>query len=156
EVLIERHAAGSTYRLLLIDGRLIAALRRDPAQVVGDGRSTIAQLIDEANADPRRGDEPSQPLRKIVFDDDAVDTLADQGYSPTSVPPAGERVLAHRKPHRMTGAADVDVTDLVHPDVVACAARAAQIMGIEVAGLDLVVSDISRPLEEQGGVVLEV
>jgi cyanophycin synthetase len=156
DVLVERFAAGSTYRLLLIDGRLIAALRRDPAQVIGDGRSTILELIDQANADPRRGDEPAKPLRKIVWDADAQGTLADQGYTPDSVAPSGARVLVHRKPHRMTGAADVDVTDAVHPAVVACAARAAQIMGIEVAGLDIIARDIGRPLEEQGGVVLEV
>jgi cyanophycin synthetase len=156
DVLVERYAAGSAYRLLMIDGRLVAAIRRDPAQVVGDGHSTISELVDQANADPRRGDEPARPLWKIKLDADARDILADQGYAPSSIAPAGVRVLIHRKPHPMTGATDVDVTDEVHPAVVATAARAAQMVGLEVAGLDIVARDIGRPLEEQGGVVLEV
>lgn len=156
DVLVERYVPGAVYRLLVIDGRLAAAVRRDPAQVVGDGRSTVARLVEQANADPRRGDLPTHPLWKIVLDDESTDALASQGYRLDSVPAAAARVLIHLKPHVMNGATDADVTDRVHPEVTACAARAARIIGLDVAGFDLVAGDIGRPLEEQGGVVLEV
>jgi cyanophycin synthetase len=156
EILVERHIPGSVYRLLMINGRLIAAVRRDPALVVGNGRSTIAELVELANADPRRGDNPPFPIRKMRLDEPALEALAGQGYTPASVPPAGTRVLIQLKPHLLTGGTNADVTNEVHPEVAACAARAARIIDLEIAGLDLVARDITKPLEEQGGVVLEV
>ena len=156
DVLVERCAPGAGHRLLVVGGRLVAATRRDPAQVRGDGRSTVSQLIERVNDDPRRGDDSIAPLRRMILDEDALDVLASQDYTPDSVPPAGARVLIQRKGHVATGGINVDVTDQIHPEVAACAVRAARAVGLEVAGVDVVAQEISRPLEEQGGVVVEV
>ncbi|GAC1472214.1 MAG: cyanophycin synthetase [Isosphaeraceae bacterium] len=156
DVLVERYVLGDHYRLLVVAGTLIAAVRRDPAQLVGNARSTILELVEETNADPRRGEDSTAPLRKIHLDADALEVLASQGYTPDSVPPDGTRVLLRRDAHLSTDGTYVDVTDLVHPQVVDCAVRAARMIGLDVAGLDVVARDISRPLEEQGGGVVEV
>jgi cyanophycin synthetase len=156
EILVEKYASGDVYRLLIIKSQLTAAVRRDPAQVVGDGRSTVAQLIEQTNADPRRGEDVTKPLPKIVVDEDARHALASQSFSLESVPAEGARVLVHLKPHRLTGATDTDVTDDIHPDIIRCAALATRVIGLEVAGIDLIAPDIGRPLTEQGGVILEV
>jgi cyanophycin synthetase len=156
DVLVEKYVAGTCHRLLVVGDRVIAAARRDPAQVVGDGCSTIAQLIEEVNRDPRRGDDHTTPLRSIRLDETALEILAGQGHTPDSIPPAGARVLIRRKTHLTTGGTDADVTDLLHPEVAARAVEATQVVGLDVAGLDVVAEDIGRPLEEQGGVIIEV
>jgi cyanophycin synthetase len=156
DVLVERCAPGSGYRLLVVGDRFVAATRRDPAQVVGDGTATVKQLVERANGDPRRGEDHTAPLQKIVIEEDALDVLASQGYDPDSVAPAGAVVLIQRKGHLTTGGINVDVTDQVHPDVAAAAVRAARAVEVEVAGVDVVAVDIGRPLDEQGGVVVEV
>jgi cyanophycin synthetase len=156
DVLVEQCAPGSGHRLLVVAGRVVAATRRDPAMVTGDGRSTVAELVEQANADPRRGEDHTTPLRKIVVDEDALDVLASQGLDPSVVPPAGTTALIQRKGHLSTGGINVDVTDEVHPDVAACAVRAARAVGLDVAGVDVVADDIGRPLEGQRGVIVEV
>jgi cyanophycin synthetase len=156
EVLVERCAPGAGHRLLVVAGRVVAATRRDPAQVTGDGSSTVTQLVERANADSRRGEDHTTPLRKIVIDEDALDVLASQNYDIDSVPAAGAPVLIQRKGHLTTGGMNVDVTDRVQPEVAACAVRAARALGLEVAGVDVVAVDIGRPLDEQGGVVVEL
>jgi cyanophycin synthetase len=155
-VMVERYAPGAHHRLLIVDGRVVAAARRDSAHVVGDGSHTIAQLLEQVNRDPRRGDDASSPLRKIAIDEVALAVLAEQGCSPDSVPADGTRVLLRRNSHMKDGGDNVDVTDRVHPEVAARALDAARVIGLDLAGLDVVVEDISRPLEEQGGVILEV
>ncbi|MBV8555413.1 MAG: cyanophycin synthetase [Planctomycetaceae bacterium] len=156
EVVVERFAPGDDYRVLVVGGRVVAAARRDPAQVVGDGRRTIAELVEEVNRDPRRADYHAMALSKIVLDPVALGVLEEQGYQPDSVPPAGARVLIRRNANLSTGGTATDVTDTVHPDVAARAVDAARVVGLDIAGIDLVVRDISRPLEEQGGIVVEV
>jgi cyanophycin synthetase len=155
-VLVERMVPGDTYRLLVVGGKVVAAVRRDPTHVVGDGRSTVAELIDRSNADPRRGEDFTSPLRKIPLDEFALAALAEQGYSPEHVAPAGHRVALRRKVNHVYGSTDADVTDDVHPEVAARAAEAVRMVGLDVAGLDVIARDIGRPLEEQGGVVLEI
>jgi cyanophycin synthetase len=150
-VLVERYIPGDEHRLLVVGGRFVAAYRGEPPQVVGDGVRTIAQLVTVLNDDPRRGDDWSSPLNFIKLDDVPRLVLADQGYTPESIPPAGVRVRVDRK-------ADLcyDVTDAVHPDVAARAVDAARVVGLDVAGIDVVASDIARPLEDQGGAIVEV
>jgi cyanophycin synthetase len=155
-VLVETFVPGVDHRLLVIGNRLVAAAVREPAHVVGDGRSTIAQLIDEVNRDPRRSDGHATVLSKIKLDAVGLSVLAEQGFTPESVPPAGVKVLIRRNGNLSTGGTATDVTDRVHPDVAERAVEAALVVGLDVAGVDVVASDVSRPLEELGGAVVEV
>ncbi len=159
KVLVERAVPGTEHRLLVVGDRVAAAIRRDPPQVIGDGRATIDQLVERLNSDPRRGhnlDFWMTPLFPINFDATALAVLAEQGYAPDSVPPAGVPVLIRRNTHRKDGGTATDVTDRVHPEVAERALDAARVVGLDVAGIDVVTPDIGRPLEEQGGVIIEV
>ncbi len=155
-VIIEKFAPGEDHRLLVINGKLVAASRREPAHVVGDGTHTVRQLIDLKNLDPRRSDGHANVLSKLRIDEVALATLASQGFAPESVPAVGEKVLIRRNANLSTGGTATDVTDLVHPDVAARAIDAAKVVGLDIAGIDVIATDISRPLEEQDGVVVEV
>ena len=151
-VLVERFAPGSEHRLLVIGGKLVAAARGDATEMVGDGQHTIAELLEtQINADPRRGEDETHLLGKVTINALLTVELERQGYTPQSVPTVGARVTIRR--HDVP---TVDVTDSVHPSVAEHAVQAAQVIGLDIAGLDLVVEDIGRPLEEQGGVVVEV
>jgi cyanophycin synthetase len=156
EVMVERFIPGSDYRLLVIGERLAAAALREPAQVVGDGRSTVAELVAEVNRDPRRSDGHATVLSWIKLDAVGLAVLAEQGYAPESVPPAGQRVLIRRNGNLSTGGTAADVTDRVHPEVAARAVEAARAVGLDIAGVDVVATDVGRPLEEQRGAVVEV
>ena len=155
-VLVERYLPGNDYRLLVVGGRLVAASRREPAQVLGDGLRSVAELVAQVNNDPRRGDDHATSLSKIRLDAVSLSVLADQGYTPDSIPPAGAVVLIRRNANLSTGGTAIDVTDRVHPEVAARAIEAARMVGLDIAGVDVVASDISRSLEEQGGGIVEV
>ncbi len=155
-VLVESYFPGDDYRLLVIGGRLVAAARREPAHVIGDGRSTIRELVAEVNRDPRRSDGHATVLSFIKLDTVGLAVLAEQGYTPDSVPPAGQRVLIRRNGNLSTGGTATDVTDRVHPETAARAVEAARVVGLDIAGVDVVAEDISRPLEEQRGGVVEI
>ena len=155
-VVVEKFVPGHDYRVLVVGGKVVAAARREPAQVLGDGVRTIRQLVDAANLDPRRGEHHATALSKIKLDAVALDVLADQGYLPDSVAPAGSVVLIRRNGNLSTGGTAIDMTDRVHPQVAARAVEAAQVIGLDIAGVDVIASDISAPLEEQGGVIVEV
>lgn len=151
-VLIERYIAGTEHRLLIVGGQLVAANRGDSVSVTGDGTSTIAELIEQQiNSDPRRGTTEDFPLNMIRLDSAARMEIAHQGFSGDSVPPTGLEVLIQRN-----GNHAFDVTDEVHPSIAATASLAARIVGLDIAGIDLVAADISRPLSEQGGAIVEV
>jgi len=150
-VLVERFVPGAEHRVLVIDGQVAAATRGDPLYVCGDGVRTIAQLIDEVNEDPRRGDGIESPLYPVTLDEMTLAVLSSQGHAPESVPGAGVHVLVQRN-----GNLSRDVTSEVHADNRALCVLAAQTIGLDIAGVDLVVEDIARPLCEQGGAVLEV
>ncbi len=156
QVVVERFAAGHDYRLLVVAGRVVAAARREPAQVLGDGAHTVHELIDIVNADRRRGDHHATVLSKIKLDPVSLAVLAEQGLAPDSVPAAGAIVLIRRNGNLSTGGTAIDVTERVHPQVAARAIEAAAVIGLDIAGVDIVAADISRPLDEQGGVVVEV
>ncbi len=151
-VLVERFAPGLEHRLLVIGGKLVAAARGDATEVIGDGQHSIAELLDlQINSDPRRGDDETSVLAKVGIDRLLKAELKRQGCAPDSVPAAGARVTIRRH-----DTPTVDVTDIVHPSIAEHAVQAAQVVGLDIAGLDLVVEDIARPLEEQGGVIVEV
>jgi cyanophycin synthetase len=156
QIIVEKFAPGHDYRLLVVGDRVVAAARREPAQVLGDGIHTIVQLVEQVNTDPRRAEHHATVLSKIKLDAIGLGVLADQGYSPESIPPAGTTVLVRRNANLSTGGTAIDVTERVHPAVAASAVDAAKIVGLDIAGIDVVAQDISRPLSEQGGIIVEV
>jgi cyanophycin synthetase len=156
DILVERYMPGNDFRLLVVGDKLVAAARRDPPTVVGDGVHTISQLVEAVNADPRRGSGHSTSLTKIRFDDIAKSCLATQGFDAESVPAKGRRVNLRNNANLSTGGSASDVTDDVHPDVAARAVAAAHMVGLDICGVDVVCDSILRPIEEQGGGVVEV
>lgn len=155
-VVVERFAPGADYRLLVIGDKVIAAARREPPYVVGDSLHTIAQLVDVINQDPCRGEDHATCLSKIPLDDVSLGVLADQGYTPESIPPADAKVLIRRNANLSTGGTAADVTDEIHPEVAARAVDAAKMIGLDIAGVDMVALDVTRPLEELRGIIVEV
>lgn len=156
DILVERYMPGNDYRLLVVGDKLIAAARRDPPKVVGDGVHTVAELVAQVNLDPRRGSGHSTSLTKIRIDDIALTCLAHQGVTPDTVPAKGQRVNLRNNANLSTGGSATDVTDDVHPEVAARAVAAAQMVGLHICGVDVVADTILRPLEEQGGGIVEV
>jgi cyanophycin synthetase len=151
-VIVERFVPGLEHRLLVVGGKVVAAARGEAAWVTGDGRSTIRELIEsQLNTDPRRGSTEDFPLNPVRIDSAARLELAQQGFEPESVPAAGVPVLIQRN-----GNVAFDVTDLVHPKVAARVSLAARVVGLDIAGVDVVAEDISRPLEDQRGAIVEV
>jgi len=155
-VMVEKFLPGHDYRLLVVGNKLVAAARREPPLVVGDGKHTVRQLVDQVNADPRRGDGHSTSLTKIRFDDIAIGRLRAQDLEPESVPAKGRRVILRNNANLSTGGTATDVTDDVHPEVAARVVAAAQMVGVDICGVDVVCESVSRPLEEQNGGIVEV
>jgi cyanophycin synthetase len=155
-IICERHAPGDDYRVLVIGGKMVAAARREPAHVIGDGQSTVQQLIDIVNQDPRRSDGHSTSLSLIKIDAVALGVLLEQGLTPDTIAPLGKKVLIRRNANLSTGGTAVDVTDLIHPDVARQCVEAARVIGLDIAGVDVVAQDITQPLQGQRGVIVEV
>jgi cyanophycin synthetase len=155
-VMVEKFFEGSDYRMLVIGNNLVAAARREPAQVIGDGKSTVKELVGLVNKDPRRSDGHATILSHIPLDDVSVAILAQQGYSADSIPDSGHIVYIRRNANLSSGGTASDVTELVHPQVAARAVEAAMMVGLDIAGIDIVAKDISIPLEEQNAGIVEV
>ena len=155
-VMVEKYLPGADFRLLVVGNKLVAAARRDPPQVIGDGQATVRELVDRVNADPRRGDGHATALTKIRFDDIAIARLQAQGMQPRTVPHNGQRVLLRNNANLSTGGTATDVTDDVHRDVAARAVAAARMVDLHICGVDMVCETVLRPLEEQGGGIVEV
>ncbi|ART47282.1 cyanophycin synthetase [Acidovorax carolinensis] len=155
-VMVERFLPGHDFRLLVVGDQLVAAARREPPQVLGDGQHTVRELVDQVNLDPRRGEGHATSLTKIRLDDIAVARLAMQDLTPDSVPSKGQRVILRNNANLSTGGTATDVTDDVHPEVAARAVAAAQMVGLHICGVDMVAETVLRPLEEQGGGFVEV
>ncbi|SNX29284.1 cyanophycin synthetase [Polynucleobacter meluiroseus] len=156
ETIVERFLPGADYRLLVVGNRLAAAARREPAQVVGDGTHSIAELVELENKNPLRGDGHATALTKIRFDEIALAHLASLNFTPQYMPKIGERILLRNNANLSTGGTATDVTDDVHPDVAASAVAAAKMIGLDVAGVDILCESIYQPLEAQGGGIVEV
>ena len=156
DILVERFLPGNDFRLLVIGNKLVAAARRDPPQVVGDGTHSVRELVEQVNKDPRRGSGHATSLTKIRFDDIALASLAKQGYDAESVPPKGKRVILRNNANLSTGGSATDVTDDVHPEVAARAVAAAHMIGLDICGVDVVCDSVLKPIEEQNGGVVEV
>jgi cyanophycin synthetase len=156
KVVVEKFVTGYDFRVLVIDNKMVAAALRDPANVSGDGHSTIQQLIDLENTDPRRGYGHEKVLTLIAVDRDTLDLLDKKGYTLGTVPAKGEKVFVKSTANLSTGGTSVDVTDHVHPQNVFICERISKIIGLDICGIDIMAENLSEPLTENGGVVLEV
>jgi cyanophycin synthetase len=153
EVLVERFIPGQDYRMLVIGNKLVAAARRDPPQVIGDGKHSVSQLVEQINNDPQRGEGHANSLTKIHFDEVALAHLATQGLTAESIPLEDVRVFLRNNANLSTGGTATDVTDDVNPEFAARIEAAAQMIGLDICGVDVVCNSVSRPLEEQGAVI---
>lgn len=155
-VIIEKYITGFDHRVLVINYRFTAAALRKPAAVTGDGKSTIQQLIDQVNSDPRRGYGHEKELTAIKVDDMTLQILSEKNLTLESVINNGEELYLKRTANLSTGGTATDVTEIVHPHNVFMCERIARIIGLDICGIDIMTSDISHPMAEIGGAVLEV
>jgi cyanophycin synthetase len=155
-VVVESFVTGKDYRCLIIDGKVAAIAERVPASVTGDGTSTVQQLVDLTNADPRRGVGHEKVLTRIKVDAAAEEVLAGQGHSLTSVPAEGEMVKLALTGNMSTGGISIDRTFEAHPENAEIAEEAARMIGLDIAGIDFICPDITQPVRETGGAICEV
>jgi cyanophycin synthetase len=155
-VVVETYLHGNDYRCLVIGGVLRAVAQRVPAHVEGDGRHTLTELIELTNADPRRGIGHEKVLTRIKVDDEAVSYSREQGFALTDVPPDGERVYLKHTGNMSTGGISIDRTEEIHPDNAELAELAARVVGLDIAGIDLICPDIGSPVRDTGGGIVEV
>ena len=155
-VIVEKFITGDDYRLLVIDNKLVAAALRTPAHVIGDGKSTIQELVDVVNEDPRRGYGHEKVLTMIKIDAMSEGLLKAAGYTLETVLKVGETFNLKDTANLSTGGTATDVTDIVHPDNVFMAERVSRVIGLDICGIDVMTSDISKPLAKTGGAILEV
>lgn len=155
-VIVEQQVPGNDHRILVVGGKVVAVAERVPAQVIGDGIHSIAQLIDDLNQDPRRGTGHENVLTRIVIDAAMLALLEKTGRTPTTIPMAGERVVLRDTANLSTGGTAVDRTDAIHPFNRAVAEQAAAVVGLDVCGIDFLSPDITRPVRETGGGIVEV
>jgi cyanophycin synthetase len=155
-VIVEKFITGHDFRMLVIDNKLVAAAKREPAHVVGDGKNTIQQLIDITNLDPKRGYGHENVLTEITVDRDTMDLLQKKGYTLETVPRKDEIVYLKSTANLSTGGTSVDVTDMVHPENIFLAERISRVIGLDICGVDIMADNLTQPLQENGGVILEV
>ena len=155
-VLVESFISGFDHRLLVVNGELVAASQRVPGHVVGDGKLTIEELVDRVNQDPRRGIGHEKVLTRLALDHQAQRLLKARGLTRESVPERDDVVYLRSTGNLSTGGTAVDVTDDVHPDNREMAVRAARAIGLDVAGIDFLTTDVSRSYKDTGGAICEV
>jgi len=155
-VIVERFITGSDFRMLVIDNKFVAAAKRMPANVTGDGRSTIKELIEFVNSDPKRGEGHENVLTKIIHDHDTFTVLAKLGYTLETIPAQDERVFLKSTANLSTGGSSEDVTALVHPDNIFLAESVARLIGLDICGIDVMAPNLSIPIRQNGGAVIEV
>ena len=155
-VIVEKFITGEDYRLLVINNILVAGAKRTPAHVVGDGKSTVEDLIIEVNKDPRRGYGHEKVLTQITVNDLTKTIIKDAGKSLDAVLEEGEILILKDTANLSTGGTADDITDIVHPANVSMAERISKIIDLDICGIDIMTTDISKPLSETGGAILEV
>ena len=155
-IIVEKFIVGDDYRILVINNKMVAAAKRTPAHVVGDGKSTIQELIDEVNSDPRRGYGHEKVLTQITVNELTKTIIKDAGHTLETVLPDGEMFVLKDTANLSTGGTATDVTDIIHPANIAMAERISKIIDLDICGIDVMTTDISKPLSETGGAVLEV
>lgn len=155
-VIVEKFITGYDFRVLIIDNKLVAAAKREPAHVKGDGKQTIQELIDETNLDPRRGYGHENVLTQIDVDRDTMDLLEKLNYTLETVPKKDEVVYLKSTANLSTGGTSVDVTDMMHPENIFLCERISRVIGLDVCGVDIMAENLTQPLKENGGCILEV
>ena len=156
KVIVEKYITGYDFRVLVIDHKLVAAARRVPAHVVGDGEKNIQQLIDLENQDSRRGFGHENVLTEILVDKDTNELLEKLKYTLDTIPQKGEIVYLKSTANLSTGGTSIDVTDMVHPENITMCERISKIIGLDVCGIDIMAENLTQPLKESGGAILEV
>jgi cyanophycin synthetase len=155
-VIVEKFITGFDFRVLVIDNKLVAAAKREPAHVVGNGKDSIQTLIEETNKDPRRGYGHENVLTQIDVDRDTLDLLEKLNYTVDSVPKNGEIVYLKSTANLSTGGTSIDVTDMMHPENIFLCERISRVIGLDICGIDIMAENLTQPLKENGGCILEV
>ncbi len=155
-VIVEKFITGYDFRVLIIDNKLVAAAKREPAHVKGDGKYTIQELIDETNKDPKRGYGHENVLTQIDVDRDTTDLLEKLGYNLETVPKKDEVVYLKSTANLSTGGTSIDVTDRMHPENIFLCERISRVIGLDICGVDIMAENLTQPLKENGGCILEV
>jgi cyanophycin synthetase len=155
-IIVEKFITGFDFRVLIIDNKLVAAAKREPAHVVGNGKDTIQKLIDVTNEDPKRGYGHENVLTQIDVDRDTTDLLEKLNYTLETIPKAGETVYLKSTANLSTGGTSVDVTDMMHPENIFLCERISRVIGLDVCGVDIMAENLTQPLKENGGCILEV
>ena len=155
-VIVEKFITGHDFRVLVIDNKLVAAAKREPAHVKGDGTHTIQQLIEETNKDSRRGYGHENVLTQIDVDRDTTDLLVKLNYTLETVPKKDEVVYLKSTANLSTGGTSIDVTDMMHPENIFLCERISRVIGLDICGVDIMAENLTQPLKENGGCILEV
>lgn len=156
KVIVEKYITGYDFRILVINHKMVAAARRVPANVVGDGHHKLGELIEMENNDPRRGYGHENVLTEILVDKDTLELMEKLNYTLDSVPKKGEIVYLKSTANLSTGGTSIDVTDMIHPDNITMCERISKIVGLDVCGIDIMAENLTQPLKESGGAILEV
>ena len=156
QIIVERYITGRDYRVLVVNDEVVAVAERVPAHVVGDGQHTVRQLVERLNTDPRRGIGHEKVLTRVTIDDESLRLLTEQGLTLDDIPSSGVEVKLKATANISTGGTAVDKTDVIHFSNVEMARRAARVIGLDIAGIDVICSDITRPVEETRGGIVEV
>jgi cyanophycin synthetase len=156
DVIVEKFIQGNDYRFIVIDFKLVAVAKRIPAMVMGNGKSTIRELIDETNKDPRRGDGHENILTKIIIDEVTLTILDEKNLTLSSILPLGEILFLKDAANISAGGTACDLTDKVHPHNIQLAERVARLLNLNICGIDIIAEDINIPITRKNGAVLEV
>lgn len=156
KVIIEKYIEGKDYRILVVDGKVVAAAEKVPAHVIGDGQHSVQELIDIENRNEHRGEDHEKPLTKIKIDENVENVLAKQGMSLSHVPEVSKTAWLRENANLSTGGQAYDCTDVIHPENREIFAAAAKTIGLDIAGIDVVAQDISKPMNTSGGAIIEV
>ncbi len=156
KVIVERFITGYDFRVLVINNKIVAAAQRVPAHVKGDGVHSVEKLIEIENKDPRRGYGHENVLTEITIDRDTLDLLEKKGYTLETIPAKDEIVYLKSTANLSTGGTSIDVTDMMHPENIFLAERISRVIGLDVCGIDIMAENLTQPLKENGGVILEV
>src|SRR5690606_16731585 len=155
-VLVEKQATGTDYRVLVINNKFVAAAERTPAHVKGDGKRSISELVSDINRDPKRGVGHEQVLTRISIDESTLNILRSKGLTPESILAKDEKLILKDTANLSMGGTSTDVTDIVHPENIFMAERIANIIGLDICGIDVMTRDIKEPLATTGGMIIEV